>query len=290
MAKTKWNLLFATFILSCGSLAVLIVSLCTPYWVIFKIITSEAYESSAYRNSEINYGLFVGSLTQNFLPNSRFYDLTMTCLYREYVCALSCQETEETRTEEVLQLLKGLRPADCPVRTSKAYTADLFDRHIPLISRQDRPVNDRSNFINTGLWVSTVVFLGIAIAFASASAAFSIMNVLFNPVEPIFSVFGLYIWNGVVIGSSALGMIMWGALFASTLSDNIAVTDTLTIQIPYSSAGLASLGACYWVLFLPILLHGSNIGLLVWRRYIINKEPPQTTIDVDRSDLTIIMY
>lgn len=285
MAKTKWNLLFATFILSCGSLAVLIVSLCTPYW-----ISSEAYESSAFKNSEINYGLFVGSLTQNFLPNPRYYDLTMTCLYREYVCALSCQDTEESRTEEVLLLLKGLRPSDCPIRTSKSATASMSDKKTQLMNRQDLSVNDRSNFINSGLWVSTVVFLGIAIAFASASAAFSIINVLFNPVEPIFSVFGLFIWNGIVIASTALTMIMWGALFGSTLIDNIAVTDTLTIQIPYSSTGLASLGACYWVLFLPILLHCSNIGLLIWRRHIINREPPPTTIDVDRSDLTIIMY
>ena len=33
MAKTKWNILFATFVLSCLSLATLIVAFCTPYWV-----------------------------------------------------------------------------------------------------------------------------------------------------------------------------------------------------------------------------------------------------------------
>ncbi|EAU77089.1 AGAP002756-PA [Anopheles gambiae str. PEST] len=286
MAKTKWNLIFATFIVSCVSLIVLIVSLCTPYW-----ITSEAYESNASGNSEINYGLFSGSLIQNFLPNSRYYTLTLTCLYHEYVCAYSCQEDEESRTEEVLQLLKGLPPADCPSSSS---------RMLPLVHRIDPPIFpqnrqasaniDRSNFINTGLWVSTVVFIGIAISFAAISASFSIINVLFNPIEPVFSVFGLYIWNGVALGSTALCMIMWGALFASTLADNIAITDTLTTQIPYSSDGLASLGVCYWILLLSILLHGLNVGLLLWRKRIVNKEPPPTTIDVDRSDLTIIMY
>ncbi|XP_053669711.1 uncharacterized protein LOC128720090 [Anopheles nili] len=283
MAKTKWNLLFATFILSCVSLATLIVALCTPYWV-----TAEAYERDAYKNSEINYGLFAGSLTQNFLRNPRYYDLALTCLYHEYVCAYSCQADEESRSDEILRLLKGLRPLDCPARTSK--TKLYIDEMMLSYTRQSEEVFERSNFINTGLWVSTVVFLGIAISFAALSVSFSIINVLFNPVEPIFSVFGMYIWNGVTIASGTLTMIMWGALFGNTLSNNIAITDTLTIQIPYSSTGLASLGASYWILFVPILLHGVNEGLLIWRFYIINKEPPPTTIDVDRSDLTIIMY
>ncbi|ETN63627.1 hypothetical protein AND_004654 [Anopheles darlingi] len=87
MAKTKWNLLFATFILSCASLTVLIVSLCTPYWLV-----SEAFESNAYKNSEINYGLFSGSLTQNFLPVPRYFDLTLTCLYSEYIVLCAARE------------------------------------------------------------------------------------------------------------------------------------------------------------------------------------------------------
>lgn len=217
--------------------------------------------------------------------------VTVTCLYHEYVCAYSCQEDEESRTEEVLQLLKGLPPADCPSSSSRMLP--LVRRIEPPIFPQNRQASaniDRSNFINTGLWVSTVVFIGIAISFAAISASFSIINVLFNPIEPVFSVFGLYIWNGVALGSTALCMIMWGALFASTLTENIAITDTLTIQIPYSSDGLASLGVCYWILLLSILLHGLNVGLLLWRKRIVNKEPPPTTIDVDRSDLTIIMY
>uniref|UniRef100_A0A182PST1 Uncharacterized protein n=1 Tax=Anopheles epiroticus TaxID=199890 RepID=A0A182PST1_9DIPT len=254
-------------------------------------ITSEAYESNASKNSQINYGLFSGSLTQNFLPNSRYYDLTITCLYHEYVCAFSCQQDEEGRTDEVLKLLKGLRPADCPIRSPKVLSLiDAPSTNTLPLNRQSSVTFDRSNFINTGLWVSTVVFIGIATSFSAVSASFSIINVLFNPVEPVFSVFGLYIWNGAAIGATALCMIMWGALFASTLTYNIAITDTLTIQIPYTSSGLASLAVSYWILFLPILLHGLNIGLLLWRRYIINKEPPPTTIDVDRSDLTIIMF
>ncbi|XP_052867317.1 uncharacterized protein LOC128273405 isoform X2 [Anopheles cruzii] len=253
-------------------------------------INSEAYESSAYKNSIINYGLFTGSLTQNFLPNQRYYDLTISCLYREYVCAYSCQATEEERSEEVLLLLKGLpRLADCPLRTSRQLSVDNPSQPTNQQRQNSGPYN-RSSFINTGFWISTVVFVGIAIGFAGTAASFSIINVLFNPVEPIFSVFGLYIWNGAAIGASALSLILWGSLFASTLTENIAVTDTLTIQLPYNSEGLASLGFSYWFLLLPIGLHATNVVLLIIRRYVINREPPPTTIDVDSSDLTIIMY
>uniref|UniRef100_A0A8W7JGD7 Uncharacterized protein n=1 Tax=Anopheles albimanus TaxID=7167 RepID=A0A8W7JGD7_ANOAL len=282
MAKTKWNLLFATFILSCASLTVLIVSLCTPYWLV-----SEAFESNAYKNSEINYGLFSGSLTQNFLPVPRYFDLTLTCLYSEYVCAYSCQDSEESRNEEVLLLLQGLRPADCPLRSARKRS--VANHLIPRGAIQKADSHDRSEFINLGLWVSSVVFTGIACGFAGVSVIFAIVNVLFNPVEPILSVFGLYIYNGIAAGSSALAMILWGSLFGNTLKQNIGIPDTLTKDLPYYTTN-ASLGVCYWLLFLPISFHIANIAILLWRGHIINREPPPTTIDVDRSDLTIIMY
>lgn len=182
----------------------------------------------------------------------------------------------------MLALLAGEKPAECPIAGAKT--------SFRITDQTSGRVASKDNFINAGLWLATVLFLAISTTFAGASASFAIINVLFNPVEPIFSVFGLYIWNGIVIGGTVLTMSMWGALYGSYLSDNIAITDTLTPEAPYSSENLASLGASYWVLFIPLLLHGSNIGLLLWRQYEINKEPPPTTIDVDKSDLTIIMY
>ncbi|XP_062539754.1 uncharacterized protein LOC134207802 [Armigeres subalbatus] len=282
MAKTKWNILFAAFVLSCLSLATLIVAFCTPYW-----ITSEASEKTAFKNSEIQYGLFTGSLTRNVLITPVPYDLTVICLYEHNACIYSCQNEEEKRESELLALLAGEEPAECPISNVKIQaTAASTEQRYHISGR----AVSKDSFINAGLWLTAVIFLGVATAFAGASASFAIINVLFNPVEPFFSVFGLYIWNGIVIGATVLTMIMWGALYGSYLSENIAITDTLTPEAPYSSTNLASLGASYWVLFIPILLHSANIGLLLWRQYEINKEPPPTTIDVDRSDLTIIMY
>lgn len=41
---------------------------------------------------------------------------------------------------------------------------------------------------------------------------------------------------------------------------------------------------------LPIAMHAINIGLLVWRKYIIDAEPPPPTINVDKNDFTIMLY
>ncbi|XP_058454159.1 uncharacterized protein LOC131432079 [Malaya genurostris] len=231
MAKTKWNILFATFVLSCLSLAALIVSLCTPYWVV-----SEAYQSQASRNSDIHYGLFGGSVTRKILLSPAYYDLTVICLYEENVCVYSCQKKEQLRESELLDMLNGRKPPECPLSSSRAESST-SSRNIA----SDSKVTSKSDFINAGMWLTTVIFLGTATAFAGAASSFSIINVLFNPIEPVFSMFGLYIWNGIVIGASLMSMIIWGILFGSQLSENISITDTLTPEAPYSSTGLASL-------------------------------------------------
>jgi hypothetical protein len=48
----------------------------------------------------------------------------------------------------------------------------------------------------------------------------------------------------VAVGSTLLVMILWGSLFATTLSDNIAYSETITGI--FSSKGQASLGVSYW--------------------------------------------
>ncbi|XP_055585041.1 uncharacterized protein LOC129737899 [Uranotaenia lowii] len=290
MAKTKWILLFATFVSSCLSLATLIVAFCTPNWVV-----SEATEPLAQANSEVQYGLFSGSLTRYFLVTPVYYDLTVICLYEHNVCVYSCQTDEAKREKEVHDLMTGSKPDICPIATSRiiklhSTAKDSIQGFDASTEGEDKSVESTDEFINAGLWLATVIFLGIATAFSGTSASFSIINVLFNPVEPIFSVFGLYIWNGIAIGATLLTMILWGALFEDSITTNISITDTLTSEAPYSSEGLASLGYSYWILFMPLVFHGGNIGLLLWRQYEINKEPPETTIDVDKSDLTVIMY
>lgn len=62
----------------------------------------------------------------------------------------------------------------------------------------------------------------------------------------IYSVLGLYIWNSITSGAAILTLTIWGILFAVSLTENIAITDTLTESSAYFSDGQAMLGFSYW--------------------------------------------
>lgn len=48
----------------------------------------------------------------------------------------------------------------------------------------------------------------------------------------------------------------------------------------------------FWcrLLLIPMIFHASNIGVLYWRKKIIESEPPPPTITVDKNDFTIMIY
>lgn len=92
------------------------------------------------------------------------------------------------------------------------------------------------------------------------------------------------------MGSCLLTMILYGSLFGSSLTNNIGITDTLQSVVTYSSKGLASLGFSFWILIVPILLHSINIGLIVYRQYLIVKDPPINVIPVKKHDTTILLF
>lgn len=62
----------------------------------------------------------------------------------------------------------------------------------------------------------------------------------------LFSILGLYIWNGIAIGATVLTLMIWGILYGISLSINIAIPDTLRPTASFNSNGLADLGYSYW--------------------------------------------
>jgi hypothetical protein len=52
-------------------------------------------------------------------------------------------------------------------------------------------------FINAGLWVSSILFLALALLAGVLAAVFAVVNTTTNPMEPIAGVLGLYVWNGI---------------------------------------------------------------------------------------------
>jgi len=287
--KTQWILLFTTFVVSICSLIVIIVAFSVDNWIVAEAENTQSFID----NSKIHYGLFSGYLTR-FVLSPSYHQLTMTCLYEENACFYSCQATAALREDELRRILAGATLLSCPItsrsgeiKISSNYTQTYYS--VPMILRQNSE-NIADDVIDPGLWLTTIIFLSVTAAFSIFSALMALVNIVYNPIQPIFSVFGLYIWNGIASGTTLITLILWGALFGSSLSRNIAITDTLAPQFEYNSNGLASLDFCYWLLLIPMVFHAANIGLLYWRKRIIEAEPPPPTINVDKNDFTIMLY
>ncbi|CAD7084899.1 unnamed protein product [Hermetia illucens] len=298
MAKTHWAIIFVTFLISCISLAILIVSICTSYWIV-----ASAKHQSATRDSEVHYGLFSGSLSKYVLSSGSNYDLTITCDYGEGACIYSCQQSENARQDELRRILNKEPVLTCPtarnaarfLRSSDAGKAmfdgvDIQNDNGTIMQKQGNDQPDNEQYIISGYWASTVTFISFSIIFTTFSAILSIVNVIFNPVELIFNIFGLYVWNALSATSMILVLILWGVLFDTSLQYNIAITDTLQSPTPYSSDGLATMGYSCWIIFAPLTFCVVNISLLLFRKYLIEKRAPPPTITVERNDYTIMLY
>lgn len=198
----------------------------------------------------------------------------------------SCQPTSDQRVQELQNFIKGELYQACPT----AATKNLHSTEPTKLPAIDAKAISKDQFLNLGLYFTTVMFLSLTLLFSFLSAFFSILNAVFNPILPLFSTFGLYIWNGAASSFCLLAMVIYGGLYGAHITENIAITDTLRQQETYTSKGMAELGYSYWILIGVILLHCINVGLVYYRTYMINKEPPPPVIVVEKNDATILLY
>lgn len=189
--------------------------------------------------------------------------------------------------------------ATCPDSKSKAETRR-FNEQVNATTSETSPSTNMNQskasakyekeFLSAGLWLTTVVFIGLTIAFALLSGIFSLINIWWNPVHFLFGVFGLFIWNGITIALCILTMIFWTSLYMIFISNNIGITQTLSSISHYSSKGLSSIGFSFWLLFVTIACHLINIGIIYYRNYLVQHEPRAPAITVNKNDSTILVY
>lgn len=222
------------------------------------------------------------------------------CNYGINKCFYSCQHTNDNREDEFRRLLNDEKVAECPKSVARFYNEQVNTTTTTTIttSHGDDDVNltrakaakYETEFLSAGLWLTTVIFLGFSIAFALLSCFFSMLNVWFHPAHRIFSVFGLYIWNGIAAVCCTFTMIFWISIYFIFIATNIAITDTLRSNEHYTSTNLASLGVSYWIVIISIVCHLINIGLIYYRNYLLMKEPKPAAITVHKNDTTMMVY
>jgi len=131
--------------------------------------------------------------------------------------------------------------------------------------------NEHNDFLNFSLWVLTISALAIAGALVLLAAVFALFNFFTNPIEFIFGIPGLFIWNGGAGLCYFLAMMFWVGEY------NDKFRQTSIFATPATASGWkTSLGYSFWLLLVALLLHCVNIGLLWYRTRLTRDRNPRT--------------
>ncbi|KAB0794843.1 hypothetical protein PPYR_11682 [Photinus pyralis] len=266
MVKTKPFYILAASFTSAAAAILSIISLSTENWVTAKgqfVIINEP-------PSEIRYGLFTGLLIQS-LGGSQRIPLYVTCLVSKNVCGYLCDSGQD-RQDDLEKMWNNEKvPFTCYLQHARSITTRK-DANSSLIPKTELKADDSEReFINAGLYISTVVFLGISAIFGLIAAALSVWNTAGNPIEVIVSIYGIYIYNAIACIASAVTLALWGALFGITILHNIGIFHT--IQGDMKTYDTPMLGFSYWLNVPSCMLYGASIFILYLRDYFIRLEP-----------------
>ncbi|KAG8234230.1 hypothetical protein J437_LFUL007735 [Ladona fulva] len=241
MAKTLRSYIIITFVVCCVSFAILVTSISTTSWVTAKLI---GLGDAKY---EINYGLFLGTLTDEFFLTPKLYTIELACITSENVCAWSCKPTADERQQDVNLLYYDVEEAidGCGVSAlSKSHLGRMREEWDDTTEPSSSSTVDTieykpdKRFVNLGVWGATCTSLVISIILSGIGAVGAVVNTAANPVHTIAAVPGLYLWNGLAAFFGTLALILWGSLYAAILRENVAVHQTITGECK----GISSLG------------------------------------------------
>ena len=62
---------------------------------------------------------------------------------------------------------------------------------------EDCSYDNSEELMRKGTWISTIMFLLLGILFTVVCSVFGVMNAFSNPINTLFSVYGLVLWNGI---------------------------------------------------------------------------------------------
>nr|CAH7745006.1 unnamed protein product [Callosobruchus chinensis] len=284
VVKPKRLYLFGTGIVSGFAVAMVILCLATEQWVVtdsakWKILADEP-------TSTIRYGLFQGVFQQTLSTNA-ILQISMTCLFKENICAMLCGPDTKTLLQKLYDNDPNVSQDDgrcAAVRGTAVYHSKPMR---PGLSTEQN--DNKKQFMNAGVWLSTILFLVVAIGFGSLATMLGFYNTVSNPIQWYFGIWGMYMYNSVAISAIIIAMCLWGAMYNMIMLHDIGVFYTLKGQL--DSDKKAFLGFSYWLLFLPILLFSGSIALIYTRQYLVSRTPGQRILDIeDNEDPGLYLY
>lgn len=192
----------------------------------------------------------------------------------------SCQPNSDLRRIELKRVLhrQELDPCEQMMRQQQPkyhYNLNSSNEFLtPTTSVSKSPAN--VPYIASSIHLCSLMFLSLGLVFSLMALTCSCINLRWHPVERIFNIYGLYIWNSIAAGCYFWSVALWAALFGNHLRYNIAITDTLRQQLKFTSEGYARLGYSYYLVIVIIFLHIINLTLLFGRRCWLQKQPRET--------------
>ncbi|XP_037955930.1 uncharacterized protein LOC119685653 [Teleopsis dalmanni] len=289
MAKIKTQFIGSICIVSGVSCILSLLGLTTNNWLDATAVFTERLQS------RVNYGLFSGTLLRQQLAATLQFNLAIVCNFKEGVCMYSCQREQLQRERELNKILNGtfgLEPCEQAISKrlySENKNNNIYQNNVTF-SVSKRNTDMRSHFIPVGFWISTLIFTVLTNVFTLSSFVFALINFYTNPIEQIYNIFGLYIWNGSAIVFSLLTLSTWSALFNVYLKNNISITDTMRLELTFSSENHANLNYSFYILLAVFSLNVINIILLNVSRYLMQKACHISTINLEQTDAPLQFY
>lgn len=208
----------------------------------------------------------------------------------------SCQLDPDRRQIELKRVIHGqdLDPCEQSRHYNKKfnYQTSVANASLSTILSHNSSLA-KAPCLSSSVHICSVMFLCLGLVFSVMAFVCSCINLKWHPVERIFNIFGLYIWNAITAGCCFWSVALWGVMFGNHLRHNVAVTDTLRQQLNFKSDGYASLGYSYYLIIVIIFLHIINLALLFARRYWMELQPHQMTnnaITIDDNETRLEFY
>ncbi|XP_015606708.1 uncharacterized protein LOC107273242 [Cephus cinctus] len=298
MATRKYAVfLHVTVLLSISSLIIICISMGTEGWI--SAPTSVVRESQTIEDSDVNHGLFKGTLIRRLVQTPRNYDIYITCVWSSNACAWSCLADASARVAEVKSLLAGESPSFAcltstrTLATNSSIKSTNGERLTLLFLGEHFYISylysdtGGEQFFNAGAWLCTVIAMSLLMLAVVLTIAVTFLNIFKNPAETLLNIEGIYWMNAITVGLNVLVLLIFGIHYALVTQYGVAIRDTIVGE--YVSN--ASLGYSYWLLLAPVSLHLTNIGMLYLREKIVTSEPAEPKFDIENiSDGMIALF
>ncbi|XP_023239742.1 clarin-3-like isoform X2 [Centruroides sculpturatus] len=248
-------LIYLTFIICLGCLALLSVSLATEEWLKSKpIIERDVINRTNVRKfeGEVHFGLFSGKKNLNFGFGDRLSNIIIKCFPSKNACSFveKSNRNQFSRSSSDLKF-ENLNNTDIKGNNNTVKT----------ILKEDPPM------IIYGLWLFTVLSVALSMLFGLVGAIFAVINSVTTPVELITGILGLYLWNGMGALFSLGAVISWILQFYLKLNKNVMTKEELKLK--WNSDGRSSFGYSFILVIVALCLYVINIIIVT----IIIKQP-----------------